>query len=157
MNIQTIKSYECVRRGPTCRITNMLQRGPPCQSIRRGDPPGGVSSKTYRRSLPTRLISKSDSIPDPMRHSLLGSSSSSVAAPITDEQLLRLTPLASAVDVSLKSTDWTQPVRSFLLRRCERRGAESLKSDRMYSRKRNLRQVIRMWMQNHFHHTWGKV
>ncbi len=40
MNIQTIESNKCVRRGPTCRITNLLQGGTSCQSHRRCNPPG---------------------------------------------------------------------------------------------------------------------
>ncbi len=54
-----IKSDECVRWGPACRITNLLESNSWYQGLWGHHTPGRVGPDSHRRRLTGRLISKS--------------------------------------------------------------------------------------------------
>ncbi len=71
VQVQRIKSDECVRWGPACHITNLLERNSWYQGLGGRHTPGRVGPDSHRRRLTSRLITKWDGLNHPLVHPLL--------------------------------------------------------------------------------------
>ncbi len=71
VQVQRIKSDECVRWGTACRITNFLESNSGYQGLGGRHTPGRVGPDSHGRRLTGRLISKWDGLDHPLAHPLL--------------------------------------------------------------------------------------
>ncbi len=102
VQVQRIISDECVRWGPPCRITNLLESNSWYQGLGGNHTPGRVGPDSHRRRLTGRLISKWDGLDHPLAHPLLRCRGPLVRRSKKYEQLFIFMPQGSSVDVSIR-------------------------------------------------------
>ncbi len=152
INVKVVKPDKGVRRGPSCRNTNILQGYPSKKSLRGGYAPSRMRPKTKRWRKVPRLVSQRNGISHPVRNPLLWRGKPAATSTKTDQYLGRFSPNLGAIHIQLQCPDRAEQVESLILTWSKGRGMERVKRDHLRSERRgkDLGNVTRPRPQGNF-------
>ncbi len=112
INIKVVKLDKGVRRGPSCRNTNIFQGYPSRKSLRGGYAPSRMRPKTKRWREVPRLISQRNGVSHPVGNPLFRCGKPAAASTKTHQQLGGFSPNLGAIHVQLQCPDRAEQVES---------------------------------------------
>ncbi len=152
INVKVVKPDKGVRRGPSCRNTNILQGYPSKKSLRGGYAPSRKRPKTKRWRKVPRLISQRIGVSHPVRNPLFRCGKPAAASTKTHQQLGGFSPNLGAIHLQLQCPNRAEHVKFLILTRSKGRRMERVKCDHLRAKRcgQDLGNVTRPRPQCHF-------